>query len=489
MNKEQEQQVEYLKLLKALEEKLKYNKFDSMFPNDGRFKRDLYPKHLSFFKAGKKCSKRLLAGGNRVGKTFAGAYEMACHLTGYYPEWWEGKKFINPVSCWAAGISITVVREVMQKALLGPLEDLGTGMIPKDAIISVTRKTGVPETIDKVRIKHRSGGISQLVFKSYEQGRLDFQGDKKDVIWLDEEPKDEGIYEECLPRLMDDVNPGIIYMTFTPLLGLTNLVSSFLEGGRFSENGFHPEDKSKFAVQVTWEDVPHLSAEQKEEIIQSISPHLRDARTKGIPHLGAGVVYPYNEDFIVVDPFEIPVYWPKGYGLDVGWNRTAAIWVAFDPDDGVYYLYSEHYMGESVPVVHASAIKARGDWIPGVIDTASLRANELDGRCMYDQYANEGLNLEMANKAIEAGVLKINQLLAAGRIKVFSTLLNWLKEFRTYRRDEKTGKIADKQEDHLMDAWRYIMMSCPDILMLEPDPDEYKGYRNRRQDQDNITGY
>jgi hypothetical protein len=55
----------------------------------------------------------------------------------------------------------------------------------------------------------------------------------------------------------------------------------------------------------------------------------------------------------------------RAYGMDVGWNRTAAVWRAPDPGSGVIY-----HQGE--PASHAQTIRGRGDWIPGVIDPASL---------------------------------------------------------------------------------------------------------------------
>ena len=483
-------QLEYLQLLEAYEAKLKYNKLETMFPLIGKYSLDKYPQHKRFFAAGAKHSQRLLAGGNRVGKSYGGGYELTCHLTGIYPDWWEGKRFLNPIKAWAAGISWTQVQEVMQEILLGPLDDIGTGMIPKDKIVGNPKmKSGTPGCVFKVRVKHKSGGISELVFKTYEQGREDFQGTKKDIIWLDEEPRDSGIYEECLLRLMDDTTPGIMMITFTPLLGVTKMVSSFLKNRRFTEDGINPDDPAKFALQVTWDDVPHLSEEQKAELIRSISPHLRDARTKGIPHLGAGAIYPYSEDDIKVDPFPIPPYWPKAYGLDVGWNRTAAVWCAYDPDSGTYYLYSEHYQGAGVPAVHASAIKARGRWITGAIDPGSRVTNQADGSCLFNSYAEEELNIQLAQNAVESGILKVQQLIESGRFKVFSTLKNWFSEFGGYMRDEKTGKVKEKQEDHLMDATRYLIMACPDILSLEPDPEEYSSSRWDDDSRDSVTGY
>jgi phage terminase large subunit-like protein len=79
--------------------------------------------------------------------------------------------------------------------------------------------------IDTIPIKHKSGGWSKLGFKSYDQGRKVFQGTAKEVIWLDEEAP-EDVYGECLVRTA--TTRGIVITTFTPLLGISEVVQSFL---------------------------------------------------------------------------------------------------------------------------------------------------------------------------------------------------------------------------------------------------------------------
>lgn len=491
VKKNNSDQLELLSLLEAREQELKYNKLKYRFPKTGPYRKELYAKHIEFMYAGKKFMQRLFVGANRVGKTETGGTEFAYHLTGLYPDDWKGRVFLNPVSTWCVGIKNSSVKEIMQKCLLGPLNDIGSGLIPRECILAKpTMKQGASGCVDSVLIKHKSGGVSELFFKSYEEGREAFQGTKKDVIWLDEEPRDYGIYEECLMRLMDDTAPGIIYMTFTPLFGVTNLVKSFLPGGRMPDDGTPPDDPSKFAIQIAWDDFPpHLDEKQKELLMASIAPHLRGARTKGIPTQGVGAIYPHNEEDILIKPFEIPQYWPKAYGLDVGWKKTAAIWITMNPDTNQYFLYSEHYEGGGLPVIHASAIKARGDWILGVIDTGSKQVSPTDGKCLWDQYINEGLNIIECTKAKEASILKINQMLASGQLKVFNTLQNWLSEFRTYSRDED-GKISDRLDDHLMDAMNYLVLACPDIMRVAPDYYEKEANRfHSDNDRDDITGY
>jgi hypothetical protein len=222
-------------------------------------------------------------------------------------------------------------------------------------------------------------------------------------------------------------------------------------------------------VNAGWDDVPHLTADVKRTLLSETQPFLRDARSKGIPSLGAGAVYPIEEDVFLVDPFPIPTYWPRAYGLDVGWNKTAAIWGAIDRDTETVYLYAEHYRGQAEPSIHATAIKARGDWIPGVIDPASVGANQRDGERLIVDYRTLGLKLHPAENSVEAGIQMVYERLSVGKIKVFKTLGNWRSEHRLYRRHEKNGSVI-KEHDHLMDAMRYLIVSGLERAIVKPIP-------------------
>lgn len=208
---------------------------------------------------------------------------------------------------------------------------------------------------------------------------------------------------------------------------------------------------------ATWDDCPHLTAEQKAEYLEAIPLNLRDARTKGVPSLGAGAIYPVDEEDVVCEPFEIPAHWPRVYGLDVGWKKTAAIWAAWDRESDTIYLYVEHYRGQAEPSVHADAIKARGEWIPGVIDPAARGRSQKDGTKLLSEYVKLKLKLAPADNAVDTGLHAVWQRLSGGRLKVFSNCKHWFAEFRLYRRNEKGAIIKDR--DHLMDATRYLIVS------------------------------
>ena len=217
-----------LAYLEELNRRRVHNKFFYTYPEKGEYSRDKYPKHLEFFKLGSTYNERMLLGGNRSGKSFCGIYESVCHLTGAYPDFWEGKRFFEPTNGWCCGDTSKTLRNTLQDLLLGPpgKPDLfGTGMIPADLIVRTTQRMGTPDAVESIFVKHVSGGISTLELKAYEQSRIAFQGTSQHFIHLDEEC-DQSIYTECLLRTL--TTQGIIYVTCTPLLGLTDLMLAFL---------------------------------------------------------------------------------------------------------------------------------------------------------------------------------------------------------------------------------------------------------------------
>jgi phage terminase large subunit-like protein len=424
----------------------------SFYPEEGKLSRHNYPKHMAFFAAGARYRERAFMAANRVGKTEgSGGYELACHLTGIYPLWWTGRRFDHSVKAWAAGDTNLTVRDILQAKMLGPINEIGTGLLPGEKIVDTKRKAGsIPDAIETVIVNHVSGGKSILNFKSYEAGRQTFQGTEQDVILLDEEPP-EDIYTECLTRTM--TTNGLIMLTFTPLLGVSKVVLMFLPGGKEGHN----EDTGRFCVSATWDDAPHLDETAKEELRKSYPPHQRDARTKGIPMLGSGAIYPISEDDLVINDFDIPGHWPRVFAMDFGWNCTAALWRARDPETEIRYYYAEYKAGHKEPAVHAFAVKQQGAWIRGVCDPAGDQANQKDGEKLLQLYQGMGLDIHKADNSVEAGIYDVWLLMTSGKFKVFKSCQKWLEEFRIYRRDEK-GHVV-KENDHLMDCSRYEVRS------------------------------
>lgn len=476
-------------LAMALEEKLKRSaerKFYSFYPDKGPLRRELYVKHMLFFRVGATKSTRCFMAGNRIGKTEgAGGYELTAHLTGRYPAWWQGARFDSPIRAWVAGDTGKTVREIIQEKLMGPWGRFGTGLIPAEDIVKFTSKQGIAEAVDTATIRHYDedgnyDGESKIVFKSYDQRREAFQGTEQDVIWLDEEA-DEQIRGECMLRLM--TTDGLLIETFTPLRGITPIVMQYLPNGEATDDVSVTDDKA--LVMAGWDDVPHLGAAEKKRMLAETPPHLRDARSKGIPSLGAGAIYPVPESEIKVVDFPIPEHWVRLYGMDVGWNRTAVLWGAKDLDTDTIYLVSEHYRGQAEPSIHANAIQSRGKTLRGVIDPASRGRSQVDGEQLLQSYKDLGLHLVTANNGVESGIYEVWQRLSSGRLKIFGSLSNFFQEYRVYRRNEKGAII--KENDHLMDCLRYLVAADPKAWRHKIVPKQM--YIESREMLDEEMGY
>lgn len=248
--------LQILELVEAEYDEERYGKFKHLFPdisdcamvNDegkrfrqiGQFKfyaRQHYLKHMEFFEGGLKYRARCFMAANRVGKTFsAGGYELTCHLTGQYEDWWPGIKFRHPIRAWACGKTNETTRDIVQTTLLGEIEYHGarkrvdgSGVIPRELIGvdagQLTWKQGVADLVDTVKIKHKSGGWSKLGLKSYQQGRGAFEGTAQHFIWDDEEPPMD-VYGEQIIRTA--TTGGRLALTFTPLEGMSDVVQQFL---------------------------------------------------------------------------------------------------------------------------------------------------------------------------------------------------------------------------------------------------------------------
>jgi phage terminase large subunit-like protein len=420
-----------------------------------------------------KAQQRLLMAGNRIGKSFCGAMEMAFHLTGQYPDWWNGRRFNRPIRAWAGGASNETTRDICQKELVGQPDDpsaKGTGSIPLKYIGETVRKAGVPNAMNSLVIKHVTGGWSRLAFKAYEMGKEKWMGESLDVIWLDEEPP-SSIYTQSLTRTAD--KGGIVYMTFTPENGMTETVAQFVNDLR----------DGQALIQAGWDDAPHMTDTVRDQILAALPPHERKMREQGIPQLGSGLVFPLPESQMVCDPIEIPTYWPRICGIDFGWDHpTAAAWVAWDRDSDIIYIYDTYAMSQEAVPIHASAIKSKGNWIPVIWPMDGRQADKGSGKSLTEQYRSEGVNMTREHfsnppqqgqkegsggNSVEAGVQEIYTRLMTNRLKIFNNQSKLLEELRMYHR--KDGKIVTKNDD-VISAMRYAVMSVRKARIKDYEP-------------------
>lgn len=420
-----------------------------------------YAKQVEFHCAGadEGVRERLLMAGNQLGKTVAGSFEAAMHLTGLYPDWWDGIRWEAPTTAWAGSLTSQSTRDTVQRLLLGKPGEWGTGAIPKNCIIEIKRAShGVADSVETITVKHVSGGISRLTIKTYDQGRERWQGETLNFVWFDEEPP-LSIYIEGLTRT--NATQGVVWLTFTPLLGMSETVRRFLV----------EKTPGTRVTTMTIEDAEHYTPEQRAAIIASYPAHEREARAMGVPTLGSGRIFPLSEEVLREPSVTLPAHWPRICGLDFGWDHpTAAVWMAWDRDNDTVHIYDCYRVREATPIVHAVAIASKGKWIPVAWPHDGLQHDKGSGEVLADQYRAAGVNMlrDRATHApsrgesegsggngVEAGLMMMLDRMQTGRLKVAKHLHDWWEEFRLYHRED--GKVV-KEGDDLMSATRYGLM-------------------------------
>jgi len=391
--------------------------------------------------------------GNQLGKTLAGAAECSMHLTGEYPDWWQGRRFEEPVILIAGSESAELTRDGVQRLLVGPPdreEEWGTGFIPQRCIADRTRRMGVSNALDTVTVKHKSGGRSTLYLKSYDQGRSKWQANTVNFVWFDEEPP-EDVYFEGITRT--NATKGSVMVTFTPLKGMSSVVARFLL----------EDSADRETITMTIEDAEHFTPEERQKIIDGYPAHEREARTKGIPTLGSGLIFPVLEESIVVDPFDIPKIWVQIGGCDFGYDHPfGAARLAWDRDNDVVYVTADYRERQTTPIIHAAALRPWGEWLPWAWPHDGLQHDKGSGEQLAKQYRDQKLEMlperatfEDGTNGVEAGISDMLQRMQTGRWKVFSNCKSWLEERRLYHR--KDGKIV-KERDDVLSASRYALM-------------------------------
>lgn len=441
--------------------------------------RDYVPnrKQREFHAAGLSIRERLLMAGNQLGKTLSAAMEVAMHMTGHYPDWWNGKRFDRPTRGIAGSESVELTKRGVQRLLLGnpeTPEQWGSGAIPREYLVSTTPKPGVPNAVSAIIVRHISGGTSVMTTASYDQGRTKWQADTLDWIWFDEEPP-EDVYFEGITRT--NVTQGPVWITFTPLKGITKVVKRFYPSMTAMPN--------THVTHMTIDDVDHLTAEQKASIIASYPPHEQKARAMGLPALGSGRVFmDVGWDDISVRAFPIPDHWVHIGALDFGWDHpSAAVRLSWDRDQDVIYVTHAFRKREATPLVFAGGIRSWGissdgtQWLPWAWphdgNQSGGKFGTQDQKQLAQLYRDQGLRLlpihatfEDGTNGVEAGVAMMLERMQTGRWKVFSHLDEYREEFESYHR--KDGLIV-KEADDLLSASRYgAMMRRFAIPMAKP---------------------
>lgn len=393
-------------------------------------------------------------GGNRVGKTKVNAFFITCHLTGIYPDWWTGKRYKRPVEMGIIGKSNRAVREVIQTELLGPVHNLGTGMIPKTLMArNPSKQQGVPDMVDTIFVKHSSGGVSTAKLFSTEMKVSTIMGQNWDFADFDEEPTKEW-FDQGRMRVVS--KSGQMFFTFTPEEGYTEVINEILE----------MDESICERITITIDDAEkYYPPEERARLEKELPEWQKEFRFYGRPSVGEkGRVFKFSRDSFVIDPMDPEPTWRRVAGLDVGYGHaTCALDLYIDDStpEATFYVLNEYYSKEELPDIHAAKLRTWGD-VDFFVDPSAKRRSNTDGRNLYTMYEERGLSIFMANNDVDASILLINQLLANRQLFISSECTHLIDQMGLYRRviDKKTHRAAIlKRDDDAIDPLRYAIMA------------------------------
>lgn len=503
-----DQKEELYKVLEEHYSRGRYNQLDQYFTTDGSpFDYKLWEKHWEFMQKGSLYMLRCISGANRSGKTNTAGTEWAYHLTGLYPDGsnnhprWEGRIFYDPIELWVVGSDPDSLRNGIQKTLIGDFEDPGTGLIPKHLIKGDPKqKPGAPEMALSIRVKHIAGHYNKCYFKTSKQGVDAFRSASVDGILMDELQPWE-IFSECVTRLAN--KKGIFILAASPEKGMSPVTMKFIPHGkppnppRFCGQ-VGPTDNSTWTTVVGWKDVPEtaLNGGARKALLATYLPHEIRAKTEGLPSFGAGLIFPFDEQDITFNPLieSLPLEWPRAFAFDPG-GTAAAVWGAWDENHKRWYIYDEYKTSGRNPFEHVYAIKQRGDWISGVCDPSiEKQKNPETQQILLNSYRKLGLSVRLANNKVEAGIRELYVGFNTGMVKISTRCTMLLDELRTYSYGDDYKPKRD-QDDHIIDALRYLKMSGRSVMKVYTD-DPYEESEqdrimeiSRNTSRDSVTGY
>lgn len=418
----------------------------------------------------------MLRANNQGGKTHAGGAQMAMDATQLYPEWYKGRRFLNPPAIerpfewlgWAACDTSSTTRAGVQTKLLGDMSQdngLGTGMIPLDSIVGKpSMARGIADFVDTVTIRRESGGTALIRFKTYEQGRKAFQGEPVDEIWPDEDEGDDSLNGEMLARLT--TTNGRIIRTMTPVIGLTPVRKRFKQ----------KTPGTAEILMTIWDCAVskggHIPDERIPEIIASYKEHERATRAFGADMQGEGAVFDFPSEQIrhTLDPRDVPPWWPWMWGLDFRHSGSAssghpfaAVLACWDRDtDTIYVMHAIRMLG--LAISHVEAMKQVPRWEAPVAwpHDGGRGGSLIDGDTVAQTYRRFGLNLRREHAThptggfdFEGGLREMENRFGSNRLKVAAHLTDWFDEYQGYHR--KDGLVV-KIDDDLLSATRVLCM-------------------------------
>lgn len=169
----------------------------------------------------------------------------------------------------------------------------------------------------------------------------------------------------------------------------------------------------------------------------------------------------WDEAQMLVEPFEIPVEWPRTVGMDFGGVNTALVWAAMNPETREVIVYDESLEGGLTTREHADG--ATRKWAQQGMPQIACYGGAASEEQWRRDLREAGWRISRPPVGgVEEGLDRITQLMKEGRFRVARGTAERLREqLRTYSRvmdeaGQATERIENQSEYHMIDALRYL---------------------------------
>lgn len=403
---------------------------------------------------------RLLIGGNRSGKTQAGAKETTDYARGNSD--FRRLKFEPPVDLRVVGVDF---KQGIEKIIKPAIQR----WLPPSTLQNGSWEDSYSKELRTLTLDNKS----TIEFMSYEQEVEKFAGTKRHGIWMDEEPP-EDIFNENKARLVD--TGGDWWITETPVEGMTWMYDQIYEPVVVAQT-----DDSIDVIIVDMTENPHLDVESVEEFLASLSDDERVARKEGNFVQVGGLIYKDLEQRHIIKPFIPPKSQLWLATLDHGFtNPTAWLWLSVDRE-GRIFIFDEYYetkrlVSENAGAVHAIN-KTHGKTPEYYVGDPSIRNSDpITGTSVLLEYLDHGLPIVLGNNDQKAGIDRVSRLLQTNKLFITENCFNLIWEMKRLRwasfankkinRDRNAKETQNKKNDHACDALRYGVSSRPEMFDL-----------------------
>lgn len=185
----------------------------------------------------------------------------------------------------------------------------------------------------------------------------------------------------------------------------------------------------------------------------------------------------FRQNEHVIDPVDTKyiVNFKQRSGLDYGWvNPTAIVWGYID-FDGCLTIFDEWGGSKQTPKEIALQANRYGKMV--IVADYSIKRPDRDGRSVWLDLCDAGLNLLESNKQELANIQLANTLFKTGRLKISRSCVNLITEIKDYKfkrlklGQEQTHNTPEETVDknnHYIDALLYLIASLEELKSHDP---------------------